>query len=199
MKKIPLWQVIVLSIITLGIYQLYWLAVQKKYVEKSTSTKLPSTGWLVSVGIGYIPLFIAAVVLGLLPTSNDLSTLLAILLLACFVMAVSSYTTVVYIWWSIMFMRGAEKVLAPRFTLVWMIIHLFTTGLGVIIMQYYANRKPRKSQTQPSKRFVTLSIIAIVLPYVIGLVVGIAVILVAIQSQGVAAPTRSISNTEYRL
>jgi hypothetical protein len=59
MKKRNPFAVLVLSIVTLGIYDLYWLASTRKELNKTTSIKVPSLWLLISPAILFIGALIA--------------------------------------------------------------------------------------------------------------------------------------------
>ncbi len=131
--------VVLLSIITLGIYDLYWLAQSRKILNSSTNYKTPSVWFLIAPFVVVIVSYIGLIanmprrtVYGTTPTTLHAPLLiwLAILLLGSFV------TFVITIWWFFQFSKAVNQytngkmTTAVTFLVLW-VIHL----IGVALVQ----------------------------------------------------------------
>jgi hypothetical protein len=161
MKKVPLWRMILLQIVTLGFYEFYWLSFQKKYLEKKTKKKLPSNKWLLAICILVGVAYAMDVVIYFVPDESWvlILTLFIAVLVLIFAAAIIRFV------WVILFLRAASKVLEPRMTFVWLLILHITLGVGHFVAQHYANKKADPKQKAPTRRFIVLSIVSIVLFY----------------------------------
>lgn len=147
---------LILSIVTFFIYETYWFATQRKHLVKKTGVKIPSAWWIVVATAGAW-LSVIGLIIAILVNINALlvSSIVFGVLIVSF-----SIIRIVWVWH---FLIGAAKIVSPRVTLGWLLVHLFLIGVSVIfILQYYFNRKPNPKQKNPSTKFVVLSLVAII-------------------------------------
>lgn len=171
MKKIPVWKVILLSIVTFGIYTLVWLALRRNELVKNYGQKLPHWLWLIipiAVAIGlFLPLIVAAVWFIADPNQALLFLTVGSMLLFFVPFAIS-------LWWISRFGIVMSKLTRERVPTLWTILLYFFCGPIIIaIYQYYFNRypvekMPAEKPVGPSKTFMAVSIVVIVLSLISG-------------------------------
>ncbi len=154
---------IVLQIVTLGFYEFYWLAVQKKYVERTTKDTLPSTNWLIVAAVLMFIYFVFSVWHLFIPGDDVKNELITLSLIVLFGFA----SIIIHLIWSIFFYIAANKIIGDRVKLVWLIVYLITFRVSSLIAQFYANRKPNPKTKVPSTRFITISVVLLAFAYII--------------------------------
>lgn len=174
MKKIRLWKVALLSIVTLFYYHTYWFCVQRRPLMKESGLSIPSNWWLIGSTI-VSTLGVAGALAFSFIFSDDLLLLLVVISLFTLVLMAS---VAVYIWWVISFLRTADVLLKNRVSLSWMLLHFFFISIDVVfILQYYFNRKANKKQKETSSRFIAFSIIEFVAFYLFFIALGTALVI----------------------
>lgn len=163
MKNIPIWKIIVLSIVTFGVYDIVWYIRRQREMESTYNLKMPHWLWMLApeiiVLILAIPVFILAAAIGFTPLTIGL--VIFILLLAFAAAGLN-------IWWLVGFSRAAAKVIANRVPTGWSVVLYMILGnfAQIVALQYYINRYagdtlPKKS-VGPSKKFKNITILLIV-------------------------------------
>lgn len=179
MKKIALWKMILLSIVTLGFYELYWVITQRQPLMKKTKIPIHSIKWPIAYFATVFVVTVVSTVISILV--SDITTLFITLGIAMLLLILS---TIARIWWMWSFLKAAERIVQPRVTFGWLIVHLILVSVSVIfIVQYYANKKKTPKQTRPTRRFVVLSIVSIVVIQVIIPIVIVVLSLVPVLSE----------------
>lgn len=166
MKKIRIWKVIVLSIITLSIYNLVWYILRQREMESTYGLKMPHWLWMliphVLTIIVAVPAFLYAAITGFTPLSTTLIVFALLIALATFGL---------FIWWFLGFSRAAAKVIANRVPVGWAFaLTILANPADTIAYQYYFNRyagdKLPTKQLGPSQKFKTIAILVIILSLV---------------------------------
>ncbi len=174
MKKIRVWKVVFLNLITLHIYGIIWLARRRNEMVKHQKMTLPHWLWLVVpfatvaisiVAVGTIAIFMMTeeqVVLILIP---------AIIVPAVIAFAIS-------IWWILQFGRAANRATKGRVPAMWTVLYwIFLGNIAIFMLQYWINRTPKGNVRQhPSRRFIVWSVTAFLVVSVISVVDFIYVI-----------------------
>lgn len=172
-KHIKVWKMIVLSLVTFGIYNTVWFARRRDEMVKNYNVTIPHWWWLITPSL--ISLSIILILFFIQITNpSPAGAIIALTPLMIFPFVMSG----IFLWWLWQFGKAAEKITQGKVTLGWVMIYALLLG-GCIqyVLQYYFNRLPKKptaKQYQPSKRFVKYSIIAIVVVYVLSFGAGIA-------------------------
>jgi hypothetical protein len=172
-KQIRVWKVIVLSIVTFGIYNTVWLAKRRNEMVENYDVSIPDWWWLVapsllSFALYFILFFIESA------SPSQFGPLIIFMSL----MTASLVVSGILLWWLWQFGKAAEKITQGKVTLGWVMIYVLLLG-GCIqyVLQYYFNRLPKAPTTkqyEPSKRFVKYSIVAIVVLYIFWFGAGVA-------------------------
>jgi len=165
MKKIALWKVIVLSIVTLGIYSIIWLARRRNELVDNYQQKVPSWLWLVIPGAISIALIVPAVIFTFLLISND--QLIQALLLIGIVSLLLLASAIICLWWVWRFSSAMSRVIEGRVPTIWaFLIYLFLGVALIYVHQFYINRyatdKISTKNVGPSTKFIVLTVVAIV-------------------------------------
>jgi heme/copper-type cytochrome/quinol oxidase subunit 2 len=175
MKHIPIWKIIVFSIITLGIYDIVWYILRQREMESTHGLKMPHWLWMIVpqaiLACVIATLFTLTLILGngqLLP-AHSLLFLFLILPLAIAALGLA-------IWWLIGFSRAAAKVIAGRVPTGWSLALFLLVGnvAQIIALQYYFNRYagdtlPVKT-VGPSQKFRNIAILIIVISIASGII-----------------------------
>lgn len=148
MKRRSLLFVFILTFITLGIYNIYWLAETRKELMARTGTKIPSVV-LLFLPVIFLVISMFGIFFLLLFNSNTRNPILAIL---CFLAGIVSF--VIFPWWIFKYGEAVKVATSglttPGFTLgMWLLLHI--TGLGVVwylIMQDKFNALSNALTTQ---------------------------------------------------
>lgn len=182
-KHIKVWKMVVLSLVTFGIYNTVWLARRRNEMVENYNVAIPRWEWLVA------PSLLSLAIFFILTFIQDMGPSLVGAIIVLIPMIVSPFVIWgISIWWMWHFGKAAEKVTRGRVTLVWVMIYAFLlNGYLSYVLQYYFNRLPKSDaasakQHQPSKRFVKYSIIAIVVVQVLNIGAGIAFALLSFHS-----------------
>lgn len=164
MKKIAVWKVIVLSIITLGIYTIVWFARRRDELVMHYDAKIPHWLWLVTPILlaltAFLPLLILAGALSFVINDPLLVMSLGTSILVLVPLLIS-------IWWISRFGAAVAQLTKGQVPTVWtVLLYIFWGFMIAAIHQHYFNRvtvkkMPSNTDTGPSQKFVTLSVIAI--------------------------------------
>lgn len=143
MKKIAVWKVIVLSLITCWIYAIFWTARNRDYLEKYEKSvgKIPRWLWLVSIVAFSGIAFGVAVVVLMLGYSGVMTaeTTLLVFGLAC--VSVGVYALGVGLWWLWYFAKAMEIVTQGRIRRpASLVLYIFVGPFVIAFYQYYINR-----------------------------------------------------------
>lgn len=174
MKKIAVWKVVLLSIVTFGIYMLVWLVRRRAEMVSKYGQKVPHWLWLIVPAIVVTALIVPFAIVMLLAsgTTPDESTALVILALLALVALVSLPAYIITLWWVWQFGKAAGNVVNGKTNAIWTLLHyVFLGGVMIYVLQFLFNRahdpKALKDQPRekPSTRFVVLSVIFIALSF----------------------------------
>lgn len=162
MKKISTAKVIVLSIVTLGVYTLIWLAKRRNEMVSEYKVKLPSNAWLVVfaslLALAIVTLITTAVLFAL----NIIGSVWTTIWLS---VASLALPFALGLWWVIRFGKIFSKIVGGRVPLWWTIVfYIFLATHIIPVYQYFINRKTAKrgayaEQVGPTRRFIVVSAI----------------------------------------
>lgn len=165
MKKIALWKVILLSIVTLGIYSIVWLARRRNELVDNYQQKVPSWLWLVIPSAICLAIAVPAVFLTFaFASSGELMPILVMLGVLGILLLASA---AICIWWMWHFSSAMARVIENRVPTVWaLLIYLFLGTAITYVHQFYINRystdKVSEKNVGPSTKFIVLTVLAIV-------------------------------------
>lgn len=143
MKKIAVWKVVLLTLVTGGVYAIFWVARIREYLEKNqkNAEKVPRWLWLVSIpvfsGIA-LSVAVTALILGYSGTlSVDAS--LATFGVSCVLIGV--YALVLGLWWLWYFAKAMAAITQGRIRRpASLTLYVFVGAFIVAFYQYYINR-----------------------------------------------------------
>jgi hypothetical protein len=162
MKKINIWKILGLSIITLGIYTLFWIIRRRQEMVTIYKQAIPHAGWIVAVVVlSYIGsgLSWGAEYLPDAPLQAIAVVIALILLTVGFVISV---------WWIWRFSKAAAYVTAGRVPAGWsFVLYLLASPvIMAMILQHYFNQAAQPSKLQdnpPAKASPKLKLLALAL------------------------------------
>jgi hypothetical protein len=168
MKKINIWKIFGLSIITLGIYTLFWIIRRRKEMVTAYKQSIPHAGWIVTVVIlSYIG--------GGLSIGNEyLQNTIIQAVIAVIILILLTAGLIISIWWIWRFSKAAAFVTGGRVPAGWNLALYLLAGPVVMAMflQHYFNRaqQPGKLEDNPpskaSPKFKLLALIVIIVPMI---------------------------------
>lgn len=175
MKHIPIWKIIVFSIVTFGIYDIVWYILRQREMESAYGLKMPHWLWMIVpqaiLACIIATLFILALILGYGQLLPALSLVFLFLVLPLVIAALG-----LALWWLIGFSRAAAKVVAGRVPTGWSLAIFLLVGnvAQIIALQYYFNRYagdtlPTKT-VGPSQKFRNVTILVIVISIAFGII-----------------------------
>lgn len=163
MKKIALWKIILLSIITVGVYPIVWFVKRRDELVNNYKLDVPHGLWLV------LPIAIATIIaLTVIPIvsiaaafNSDYNYLLTIAYIVLFIIPFC-----ITIWWVARFSMGINNVVGGRIPTVWTVLIYVFWGLTLpVVQQFYINRFASKKlpskTTRPSTRLIVYTCVAI--------------------------------------
>lgn len=171
MKKIAVWKVLVLSIVTAGIYTIIWLARRRNELVENYGQKVPHWLWILLPSLIALVLFFPLIiVLALLV--KDPALLAASATWGSVALFVVPF--IISIWWITKFSQAAARVVANRVPAGWAVFlyilcGFFTSGVQQFFFNRYAKKTLPKEQVGPSVRFVILSSIAITVSLIVNI------------------------------
>ncbi len=168
MKKIRVWIVLLLNIVTLGVYGIFWLINRRSEMVKNYKQDIPHWAWLLApsmIAVALVVLSIFLLFFGNRTGDNTTSMMLSVLGLGLVaILAIIGIT----IWWMVKFARAAAYVVNGRMTTAWVVVlYIFTGTLVGLFLQYYFNRaaspadRPNEPAQKPSTKFVVIAVLAI--------------------------------------
>lgn len=176
MKKIRVWKVVVLSLITLGVYSAVWYALRRDEMVRNYKVAIPHWRWPVASLVASLVAFIAFIMFSLqgYDAASPLFVLTTVLLAV-----ILTTSSAVYIWWLWSFCKAAEKITQGRITLGWLVVYFLLLGASAAqyVLQYYFNRLPQTTaiddkKYHPSRKFVKYSVIVMVTVFIVEVVAG---------------------------
>lgn len=167
MKKIAIWKIILLSIITLGVYTIVWFALRRTELIQRSGQRLPHWLWLILPAFAGFILWVGSLILIYSLLSGDPGRQYDWMML-------STYSCLILLpfgislWWVDRFGQAVQHITSNRIPVLWtMLVYFFLGPAVIIIHQYYFNRitskEPMPDTGGPSQRFV------IVLSFVVGI------------------------------
>lgn len=167
MKKIRLWKVILLYLVTLGIYGVVWLARRRAELIRQTKQDIPHWLWLITPALATIVLSLLALLLMALLNTSGFVSFMAFMLVFMTGFAISFGVS---LWWMYHFGRATETITRGRFPNLWVMLFWVFLGSAVILpLQYRFNRlKKGIGREEPTKRFIALSLAVITLSILSG-------------------------------
>lgn len=166
MKKIALWKVILLSVVTFGIYAIVWFARRRNELVETYKQHIPHWLWIV------LPPIVAVVIM--IPTVLALSLFIPdkafayVVSMIC-VAILSIIPFGISIWWMSRYSAAASRVIEGRVPTVWgVLVYLFWGPCLAYVHQYYFNRyasgkvTPKENWAGPSRKFIILAVISFI-------------------------------------
>lgn len=164
-KKIRLWKMVLLLVVTFGVYSLIWLFQRRN--EIVTKFKLPLPHW------SWLPLPYLVSLLLILPVAwltygmtSSVATTTIVTYIVCYTGLLISMG--ISIWWMFKFSVAVSKITDGKVPTLWgMIWTIFVSPFNVLAFQYYFNRLPKSVtiKTKPkyaaSKNFITVTAVAV--------------------------------------
>ncbi|MDX2776441.1 DUF4234 domain-containing protein [Streptomyces caniscabiei] len=171
MKKIAIWKIILLSIVTLGIYTIVWFALRRVELMKVSGRKLPHWIWLVLPAFIGVILWFASLLFIYSTLSSDPGRQYDWMMLSTFTFLIL-IPFGISLWWVDRFGQEVQHITGNRVPVLWtMLIYFFLGPAVILVHQYYFNRvtdeKPAHTTDGPSQRFII----------VMSFIVGIAIIM----------------------
>jgi glucan phosphoethanolaminetransferase (alkaline phosphatase superfamily) len=162
-KKMPVWKLTVLTIVTLGIYQYFWLASRRKELIDKTKLQIPHIAWLIVpavVGLLVVmSFFVAAITTSMFTQDSKEFNLLLVTVMAVLLVIIAAFT--ISCWWFWKFGKAVEQVTKGKVTANWSFAYWVFFGPAMAIMQqYFFNQLPYKTKQKPSRRFIAWSVAA---------------------------------------
>ncbi len=164
MKKTAIWKVIVLTIITGGLYSIFWFARNRKYLVTKKGEKIPTWPWLLAIpvvyGVGCIAGFVH--IINAVLSTVDVDTAIHSYMMSIFIGCL--FGAGIYLTWLWTFSEAMEKVTQGRLSRpVALVLGLFTGPFLIVFYQYYINRlsdnKKDQQYTVSTKLMVITGII----------------------------------------
>lgn len=165
-KKIRLWKVILLTIVTFSIYTIVWHARRRNEMVKQFKLTIPHWLWLVlPMLITLLFIFPVAIVTLVATGKAELTypVTMGYVLVGTIASIIISY------WWMFKFAVATKKITEGRIPTIWTMLYtIFLGPVTVYMLQYRFNRLPKtvkidaKPKYKPTKKFIVLSIVAIV-------------------------------------
>lgn len=169
MKKISVWKVVLLTIVTLGLYSIYWAARNRDYIKQHDKKAgyIPAWGWLVVIPAAGFVLLGSIITLMIIATFGALSADSTLLIMNVLASAYTVLALAVGIWWVAYFAKPMEKVTHGSITRAWAVaLYIFTGPLLVAFYQFYINKSSEEkaaSHHEPSSVFMFFAIGAMAL------------------------------------
>lgn len=166
-KKIRVWKVLLLTVVTFTIYNIFWTVQRRNEIVASTKLKIPhwrlyvlpilGMGLLFSIDRAVLPADPAAPLEGFQLTYSIISSIVYLALI------------VICAWWIWQFAKAYHKLVNGRVAKGWVFVYwLFLDLFFAPVLQYYLNRLPKtpdvssKKKHKTSKKFIAWSITALV-------------------------------------
>lgn len=168
-KKIRIWKMIGLYIITFGIYGFVWIARRRNEIQKHYKLPVPHWLWLIIPSAAGILLLIpiAVVVYGTTSRMENVSITIMGLMAITIIVAFG-----ISLWWMWKYGGAIEKITRGRVPLMWTMGYWIVLGPITLFMhQYYFNRIPAsvnlkaKTKYEPTKNLVIIFIILAVISW----------------------------------
>lgn len=143
MKKIAVWKVVLLILVTLGIYFIYWAARNRDYIKKSDkkSSYIPAWGWLVTIPAAAFLLVGSILVLMIVAAFNGISVDSALIAMNSAFIAYTVLVMGVGIWWVSFFAKSMEKETYGGITRgLAVALFVFIGPMLAAFYQFYINR-----------------------------------------------------------
>lgn len=158
MKKINIWVVLLLNIVTLGIYTLFWTLSRRREMIAHYRQSIPSAGWFVCA----TAIFYASIVLTWWGSSvaGDLQAIIGLITLPVII-----FGFVVAIWWVWQFGKAAASV--ASIPAGWSLALYITTIIFMsVFLQYYFNHTSQTHKSTQPKTSLTFKLLAILVIFV---------------------------------
>jgi magnesium-transporting ATPase (P-type) len=168
MKKINPWVVLLLNLVTLGIYSLFWTINRRTEMIEQYKRTIPHWWWLLLPFLTMLATGLLLLFVFLFSSDNDsMGVVLALTMMLSAALMLA--TIVILIWWIWKFLKAAEYVNRGRAPAGWiMAVAIFASPLHTLFLQHYFNtaEAPAKVATEPklkpTRNFILLAILAII-------------------------------------
>lgn len=169
MKKIPVWAVVLLVIVTIGIYAIFWAARNRDYLQEHNKKvgKLPKWGWLIAIPSALVLFVGAVIVLMILAIFGALAVDTAVNLINVLTIAYIAFAIILGAWWVWHFGKAMEIATHGRITRNWSVfLYIFIGPMLIAFYQFFINTastERAKIQREPSSvfMFIAMGVVAI--------------------------------------
>lgn len=161
-KRIRVWKVILLNIVTLGIYSLVWLLARRNELPEDIKKKTPHWGWLIGFFAGTVSLsfFLYFAILAI-PDSQRAAEVFVFISYV-----LEALVTIGLTWWIVRTVRAINTVIdLPLSTLFMILVAVFCAPALVVYEQYAING------SSPAGRLEKLLSPIVVISVVVGIIV----------------------------
>lgn len=143
MKKISVWLVILLTLVTFGIYAIFWAGRNRDYIVKNDNKAgyIPKWLWLIAIPLGVGVVLITSIMLIVLATIGIMDADVA--MISIYVAMVGSLVIplAIGLWWLWYFGAAIQKITQGRIGRIWTLFLYVLAGPFVVAFhQYYINR-----------------------------------------------------------
>ena len=161
MKKIALWKITLLLVVTAGLYSLFWFARNRNYLVTKKSESIPKWPWLLAIpvvyGLGCIVGF--AHLMNAVFGNVDVDSAIHSYMMALFMGVVVAGG--IYVSWLWLFSDAMEKRTQGRVSRpIALALGIFTGPFLIVFYQYYINRLGKNKQGEYYKVSSGLLIVA---------------------------------------
>ena len=163
MKKIRVWKVVLLTIVTFGIYTLFWFINRRSEMIKQYKQQVPHWLWLV---LPSVAMMLALLPIVLIAVGLSASAVGGFMALLGFYFLGTLVALGISIWWMLKFGQGAAVVTNGKMPAGWTVAYwIFTGPFLASVLQYRFNRSAepallsKEAPQKPSRKFVVLSLV----------------------------------------
>jgi len=165
-KKIRIWKVIVLSLVTFGIYPFVWVVRRRNEMVTRGKFSIPHWLWLL---LPWLFLIVTVVPFIFLAYGTTKSHEQMLYLGVGYILLASIFCYAITVWWFYKFGKAVERVVDGKITAGWILAYWIMTGPILLIpLQHQFNRVKQKfgaksiPKHKPSRKFIIWSIVVFV-------------------------------------
>lgn len=154
MKNIAVWKVVLLTLITGGLYAIFWAGRNRDYLakQKNVTQKLPSWIWLLLIPFALVSAIVGAFVIYIVGSSGALSAEATSLGVELISLGVEVVVLLVGLWWLWYFGKAFAMVTQGRMSrAVTLVLYFFAGPFVIAFQQFYINRLDRNKKGQTYK------------------------------------------------
>lgn len=172
-KKIAIWKLILLSIVTLGIYAIVWFALRRGELLKEYGLRTPHWVWLVLPALVGFILWFLSLILIYTSFTNDPGRQYDWMMLSSYIFLLL-IPFGISLWWVDRFGQAVQTITANRVPVLWtMLLYFFLGPTVILVHQFYFNRIKGESiptsNVGPSQRFIIIASLAVAIMAIMSL------------------------------